>query len=234
MIRLCGFAASNYYNKVKLALIEKGVPFEEQLVYPSQEEELLADSPMGKVPFLKLAQGTLAESQAISEYLEDRYPEHAAVSDRAVRAGQGARADRGHRTAPGAAGATAVRRGVLRRQGERRHQEGGGSAPAQGLAGVRAAGAVLPLHRGRELHATRTARPSSTCRWSSASPRSSTGPTCWRRWCPTAAPYLKAMGERPASKTVNEARKAEPGSIYLARAAGPLRAESRGRRFAPA
>ncbi|HOF30101.1 MAG TPA: glutathione S-transferase, partial [Burkholderiaceae bacterium] len=24
MLKLCGFAASNYYNKVKLALLEKG------------------------------------------------------------------------------------------------------------------------------------------------------------------------------------------------------------------
>jgi hypothetical protein len=31
MIVLCGFAASNYYNKVKLALLEKAVPFEEKL-----------------------------------------------------------------------------------------------------------------------------------------------------------------------------------------------------------
>ena len=31
MITLCGFAASNYYNKVKLALLEKGVAFEEEL-----------------------------------------------------------------------------------------------------------------------------------------------------------------------------------------------------------
>ena len=27
MIVLCGFPLSNYYNKVKLALLEKGVPF---------------------------------------------------------------------------------------------------------------------------------------------------------------------------------------------------------------
>ncbi|HKB52834.1 MAG TPA: glutathione S-transferase N-terminal domain-containing protein, partial [Ramlibacter sp.] len=27
MIQLHGFALSNYYNKVKLALLEKGVPF---------------------------------------------------------------------------------------------------------------------------------------------------------------------------------------------------------------
>ncbi len=29
MLRLCGFAGSNYHNKVKLALIEKQLPFED-------------------------------------------------------------------------------------------------------------------------------------------------------------------------------------------------------------
>ena len=52
-ITLCGFAVSNYYNKVKLSLLEKGVPFSEALVYPSQSEEMLSESPMGKVPFLR-------------------------------------------------------------------------------------------------------------------------------------------------------------------------------------
>jgi glutathione S-transferase len=33
MLKLCGFAASNYHNKVKLALLEKGVPFEEVLAW---------------------------------------------------------------------------------------------------------------------------------------------------------------------------------------------------------
>ena len=33
MFKLCGFAGSNYYNKVKLALLEKGVPFEEELAW---------------------------------------------------------------------------------------------------------------------------------------------------------------------------------------------------------
>ena len=29
MLTLCGFSASNYYNKVKLALMEKQIPFAE-------------------------------------------------------------------------------------------------------------------------------------------------------------------------------------------------------------
>jgi glutathione S-transferase len=75
ILKLCGFPASNYYNKVKLALLEKGLPFEEERVYPAQSEELLALSPMGKVPYLCTEGGSLAESQAIVEYLEDVFPQ---------------------------------------------------------------------------------------------------------------------------------------------------------------
>src|SRR3972149_7962416 len=76
MLKLCGFALSNYYNKIKIALVEKGVPFEEEHCMVSQEPAMLARSPMGKVPFLDLGDGrTLTESQVILEYLEDAYPD---------------------------------------------------------------------------------------------------------------------------------------------------------------
>jgi len=75
VLKLCGFAASNYYNKVKLALLEKGLPFEEVFTYPSATDAFLADSPMGKVPVLKTDAGALSESQAILEWLEDAYPQ---------------------------------------------------------------------------------------------------------------------------------------------------------------
>lgn len=75
MLKLCGFAVSNYYNKVKLALLEKGIPFEEELVWADRSAELLEKSPLGKVPFLVTDQGTLCESQALIEYLEAAYPE---------------------------------------------------------------------------------------------------------------------------------------------------------------
>jgi len=76
MLKLCGFSVSNYYNKVKLALLEKNVPFEEETVYTSQDETMRRDSPMGKVPFLRTDFGVLSESQALIEYIEDVYPEH--------------------------------------------------------------------------------------------------------------------------------------------------------------
>ena len=74
-ITLCGFAVSNYYNKVKLSLLEKGVPFAEALVFTSQKEEMLAESPMGKVPFLRTSKGVLSESQVLTEFIEDTWPE---------------------------------------------------------------------------------------------------------------------------------------------------------------
>lgn len=73
MLKLYGFSVSNYYNVVKAALLEKGLAFEEVLVYPSPE--LLAQSPMGKVPCLETAQGALSESQVMLDYLEELQPE---------------------------------------------------------------------------------------------------------------------------------------------------------------
>ncbi|MFI3188260.1 glutathione S-transferase [Crenothrix sp. D3] len=75
MINLCGFAVSNYYNKTKLVLLEKGIAFTEEQVFPSQDEALLKRSPLGKIPFIETEQGCLSESQVILEYLEEAYPE---------------------------------------------------------------------------------------------------------------------------------------------------------------
>lgn len=75
MLRLHGFALSNYYNKVKIVLIEKGVAFEEVACRLPLDEAGLRLSPMGKIPFLELDDGSaLSESGVILEYLEDRYP----------------------------------------------------------------------------------------------------------------------------------------------------------------
>lgn len=73
MLKLCGFAASNYYNKVKLALLEKGVPFEEVLACVGETD--LAASPLGKVPYAITDEGAISESTVILEYVEQRYPE---------------------------------------------------------------------------------------------------------------------------------------------------------------
>jgi glutathione S-transferase len=76
MITLSGFAISNYYNKVKFVLLEKGLPFtEEHCPTGSEDEATLMCSPLGKVPFIRTEQGSLCESEVIVEYLEALQPE---------------------------------------------------------------------------------------------------------------------------------------------------------------
>ncbi len=76
-LKLCGFAVSNYYNKLKLQLLEKGVPFEEELVWTGNSHpKLISRSPMGKVPFFDTPDGCVSESMACAEYIEAAYPAH--------------------------------------------------------------------------------------------------------------------------------------------------------------
>jgi len=70
MIKLYGFSVSNYYNMVKLALLEKGLPFEEVPFYGGTSPEALAISPRGKVPVLQVEQGFINETAVILEYIE--------------------------------------------------------------------------------------------------------------------------------------------------------------------
>ena len=70
MLKLYGFCVSNYYNMVKLALLEKGLPFEEVLFFPGPSAEALAISPRGKVPVLGVEQGFVNETSVILEYIE--------------------------------------------------------------------------------------------------------------------------------------------------------------------
>lgn len=75
MFRLHGSRISNFYNMVALALMEKGLAFDEIPVAPSQKEPFLAISPMGKIPILEINEGYLTETVVILEFLEDVYPE---------------------------------------------------------------------------------------------------------------------------------------------------------------
>ncbi len=71
MFKLYGFPVSNYYNMVKLTLLEKGFEFEEVITRPSQEEGYLSKSPMGKIPCLEVKEGALTETNVIFDFLED-------------------------------------------------------------------------------------------------------------------------------------------------------------------
>ena len=74
MMTLHGFAASNYYNLVKHALLYKELPFQEHQVF-SGGDEWLAISPMGKVPAITTEDGRhLSESTVICDFLEEQYP----------------------------------------------------------------------------------------------------------------------------------------------------------------
>ena len=76
MLTLSGFTLSNYYNKVKMVLIEKGMPFtEERCGMGDVSEEMLMCSPLGKVPFIRTEHGALCESAVIVEYLEALQPQ---------------------------------------------------------------------------------------------------------------------------------------------------------------
>jgi len=80
MIKLHGFSSSNYYNVPKLALLEKGIDFEEIVSYtgvgPKYKPEYLDKSPLGKVPALETSEGFISESRAILEYIERAYPQN--------------------------------------------------------------------------------------------------------------------------------------------------------------
>lgn len=74
MLKLYGFPVSNYFNMVKIALLEKQIEFEEVEVYPNQERDYLDKSPMGKVPCIETDHGFLSETSVILDYLEQQYP----------------------------------------------------------------------------------------------------------------------------------------------------------------
>ena len=74
MIKLYGLRMSNYYSLTKALLIEKDLEFEEIKAPPSQSEDYLARSPMGKMPSIEVDGQFLSESIAIFNYLEQLSP----------------------------------------------------------------------------------------------------------------------------------------------------------------
>ncbi|RMQ49133.1 Glutathione S-transferase [Pseudomonas cichorii] len=74
MLKLYGFAASNYFNMVKLALLEKQLPFEVVALHGCQNPEVLAISARGKVPILETGKGFISETDVILRYIEETQP----------------------------------------------------------------------------------------------------------------------------------------------------------------
>ncbi len=74
MIQLYGLRMSNYYSLVKALLIEKDLAFEEVKAPPTQEEDNLNRTPMGKMPSIGVDGQFMSESLAIATYLERLQP----------------------------------------------------------------------------------------------------------------------------------------------------------------
>ncbi len=75
MIKLYGLRMSNYTSMAKALLIEKGAAYEEVKHPPSQKEDFLEKSPMGKMPAIEVDGTFISESLAIAQYLEQAYPD---------------------------------------------------------------------------------------------------------------------------------------------------------------
>jgi glutathione S-transferase len=74
---------SLFARKVEIALAEKGLPFEREMVpftqakgYAPKHPAVLAANPKAQVPVLVDGDLTLFDSTVIAEYLEDAYPRH--------------------------------------------------------------------------------------------------------------------------------------------------------------
>lgn len=79
MIQLYGLRLSNYYSLIKALLIEKDLAFEEVKAPPTQKDDNLARTPMGKMPSIGVDGKFLSESLAIVNYLDAIAPEPALV-----------------------------------------------------------------------------------------------------------------------------------------------------------
>ena len=77
MLKLYGYAGSIYSRVVKLALLEKGLAFDEVPIPLRKDGSFvlgagyLDKSPMGKLPCLETSAGTLTETSVILDYLDD-------------------------------------------------------------------------------------------------------------------------------------------------------------------
>ena len=88
MIQLYGLPMSNYYSLTKALMEYKGVAYEEVKAPPTQKEDNLARTPMGKMPSIGVDGTYLSESIAIATYLDRIAPQPALLPEDAIRAGK--------------------------------------------------------------------------------------------------------------------------------------------------
>lgn len=70
---LLGVPESTYTWSARLALVEKGVPYEMKLAAP-RTPEILALHPFGKIPAMRHGDVVLFECQAIMRYVDEAFP----------------------------------------------------------------------------------------------------------------------------------------------------------------
>ena len=76
-IKLITSKFSPYGHRVEMALIEKNLPYEKEVIdLQNKPEQFVKDAPLGKVPFIYVDGKTLFESIVICEYLEEIFPEN--------------------------------------------------------------------------------------------------------------------------------------------------------------
>ena len=83
MRRLYQYWLSPFSRKVRIALNEKGLEFEMEVErFWERRDDFLTLNPAGTVPVLVETEGpTLADSQAICEYLEEAYPKRPLIGE---------------------------------------------------------------------------------------------------------------------------------------------------------
>lgn len=76
-IKLVTSKFSPYCYRVEMALIEKNLPYEKEVIdLQNRPEQFAKDSPLGKVPLIYIDDKILFESVVICEYLEELFPEN--------------------------------------------------------------------------------------------------------------------------------------------------------------
>ena len=79
-MKLMGVPLSPFVRKVAVVMAIKGLEYEVQPVMPGDTSEAFrALSPLGKIPVLADGDFSVADSSAICEYLEEKYPQHSVM-----------------------------------------------------------------------------------------------------------------------------------------------------------
>jgi len=145
MLKLCGFAVSNYYNKVKIALMEKGVPFRRSTAWCRRSPPCSSARPWARsVP----RSGRRPDPHGVAGHPGipgGRLPGETAVSARPGRARAQPRADRAPGAGPGAAARRLYRRRVFGGVNVRRNEATGAQGTGEGRARLHETREILAL-----------------------------------------------------------------------------------------